>query len=120
MEKEVGGPFDVGTSVMSEEVVAQSLEANEREVLPTSDAAITDSTSIHLNSISDNNLNYSNSPIMTKSPTPTPMQSPKPSSKRTPSPQHDQNLSMTHITSFSQPTLGSDTHTIAHMLKDFS
>lgn len=120
MEKEADGPFDVGTSVVSEETVAQSLKANEEEVLPASVAAVTEKTSIHLNYVSDNNLNYPNSPLLTKSPTLTLHVSPKPLPEHISSPQHDQKLSMGHVTSFSQPTLRSYTSTIVQILRDFS
>lgn len=120
MKKETYGPSDVGIFVVSKEVVAHTLEANEEEVQHASDAAETVNTCIHLNFISDNNLNSSISPLMTKLPTPTPPQSPKPSLDHTPSLQHDQNLSMCHVTSSPQPTHGLNTSNIAQMLRNFS
>lgn len=73
MEKGSEGPSIVDTFDMAEEVAAQTHEATEEEVQPTSDTV---NTCIHLNSILDAILNSSYSPLMTKSPTPTPHQSP--------------------------------------------
>lgn len=78
MDKEVKGSSVVDTSDLEKEVVAQTYEANEEEIQPTSIVVNTVNTCIHLNSMSDNILNSSNSPIMTKSTTPTSPQSPKP------------------------------------------
>lgn len=78
VEKEANGPSVVGTSDMEEEGTAQTHEATEEEVQPTLNVADIVNTCIHLNFISNNILNSSKSPLMTKSPTPTPPQSPKP------------------------------------------
>lgn len=105
---------------MSEEVVAKTLETIEEEDQLASYAAETINTSNHLNSIVDNNLNSSNSPIMTKLPIPTPPQSPKPSLEHIPSPKHDQHLSMALVISSPQLTHESDSPNIGQMIKDFS
>lgn len=97
---EVKSPFVVGTFDFLEEVVAQTHETNEKEFLPTSVVAYGVNIGIHLNRILDNNLNSSNSTLVTKSPTQTPPQSPNPLSKHTLSREHG--LSMVHVTSYPQ------------------
>lgn len=69
MEKKDEGYFNVGTSVVSEEDAASTIKTIEEEDQPASDVVETVNTCNHLNSISDNNLNSPDSPIMTKSPT---------------------------------------------------
>lgn len=98
-EKEVGGPSNVGTFVVSEEVARHTLETIEEEDQHALDATEFISTSNHLDSILDNTLNSPNSTLMTKSPTITTPQSPKPSSEHTHSPKHDHNLYMGHVAS---------------------
>lgn len=93
VEKKVEGPSDVGTFVVPEEVVAQTLETIEEEEQPASDVVEFVSTCNDLNSISDNILNSSNSPPMTKPSTLTPPQSPKPNKKT----QYHQNMTRTYL-----------------------
>lgn len=71
---------DVGTSLGPEEAAAQTLETIEEEEQPASNVAEFVSTCNHLNYISYNILNSSNSPLMTKALTPSTPQSPTPSS----------------------------------------
>lgn len=75
LEKEAGNPSIVGTSELTEEVATQTHMITENEVLHTSVVKDVVNTCIHLNLISDDNLNSYISPLMTKYHTPTPPQS---------------------------------------------
>lgn len=113
LEMEAERPSVVGTSDLAEKVATQSHEIIEKEVLPTSVIVDAVNTSIDLNLISDDDLNSSNSPFMTKYPTPTPPQSPKSLSKNAFSPQH-------HVPSSIQHSYDSDIIPIARLLRNFS
>lgn len=69
---EYEGPSIVGTFDMAEEVDAHIHEATKEEVQPTSGVTDTVDTCIHLNFISYNFSNSSDSPFMTISPTSAP------------------------------------------------
>lgn len=62
---EVEGPSDVGTFDLVEEFAAQTHVTTKKEVLPTPAVADVVNTCIHLNLILANNINPSNSALMT-------------------------------------------------------